>query len=92
MFAIALYDTRERKCHLIRDFAGIKPLFYGFKDQQLVFASQYDQVAKHSIFQKFACRPAGTPLIPGTAVYARSVWPAQRHSPGNSRRLDDFFR
>lgn len=57
MFAIALFDTRERKCHLIRDFAGIKPLFYGFKDQQLIFASQYDQVAKHSIFR-------GSPVDP----------------------------
>jgi asparagine synthase (glutamine-hydrolysing) len=51
MFAIALFDTIEQKCHLIRDFAGIKPLFYGYKSGQVVFASQYDQVTKHSLFR-----------------------------------------
>jgi len=51
MFAIALMDTLENKCHLIRDFAGIKPLFYGCKNGQLVFASQYDQIVKHSLFK-----------------------------------------
>ena len=57
MFAIALFDTKERKCHLIRDFAGIKPLFYGFINGQLVFASQYDQVAKHTLFKDAAIDP-----------------------------------
>ncbi len=51
MFAITLFDTMEQKCHLIRDFAGIKPLFYGYKNGQVVFASQYDQVAKHSLLK-----------------------------------------
>ncbi len=57
MFAIALYDAVEGKCHLMRDFAGIKPLFYGFTNGSLVFASQYDQIAKHSLFHRSPVDP-----------------------------------
>ncbi|WP_340203180.1 asparagine synthase (glutamine-hydrolyzing) [Ascidiimonas sp. W6] len=47
MFAIALFDTTENALYLIRDFAGIKPLFYSFKEGDLVFGSSYDQIADH---------------------------------------------
>lgn len=49
MFAIALYDTTKDKLILARDFAGIKPLFYSFKEGQLVFGSRYDQISKHHL-------------------------------------------
>ena len=41
MFAIAVYDIQTKELHLIRDFAGIKPLFYGVHNQGIVFASQF---------------------------------------------------
>lgn len=47
MFAIAIIDRREKSLSLIRDFAGIKPLFYGVSSDKIVFASQFDQVFKH---------------------------------------------
>lgn len=50
MFAISLFDIAEEKLYLIRDFAGIKPLFYGVKENNIVFGSRYDQIAKHSLF------------------------------------------
>jgi len=51
MFAIAIIDTKEDCLFLTRDFAGIKPLFYGLlKDNGIVFASQFDQVFKHPWF------------------------------------------
>ena len=50
MFSIGLFDKKSESLYLIRDFAGIKPLFYGFDDKKLVFASQYDQVAVHPNF------------------------------------------
>lgn len=52
MFAIALYDDHTKIVSLVRDFAGIKPLFYGWDGSTLVAASQYDQVAKHPVFRK----------------------------------------
>lgn len=47
MFAIAVFDTEQNVFYLTRDFAGIKPLFYGIVDYGLVAASQFDQVFKH---------------------------------------------
>ena len=41
MFAIAVIDTKENITYLARDFAGIKPLFYGKNKNGLVFASQF---------------------------------------------------
>ena len=39
-FAIALWDTRTRELHLVRDRVGILPLFYAITGDQLVFASE----------------------------------------------------
>jgi asparagine synthase (glutamine-hydrolysing) len=40
MFAIALWDKKERKLHLIRDRMGEKPLYYGWVNQAFVFGSE----------------------------------------------------
>ena len=50
MFAIAVVDIVENELYLSRDFAGIKPLFYGFNELGIVCASQFDQIFKHSWF------------------------------------------
>ena len=50
MFSIAIYDNYKSSLYLIRDFAGIKPLYYGFKNRNLIFASQYNQISKHESF------------------------------------------
>ncbi|MGO3183449.1 MAG: asparagine synthase (glutamine-hydrolyzing) [Aequorivita sp.] len=47
MFSLVVYDSLEKEIHLIRDFAGIKPLFFGWDGKTLVAASQYDQVFSH---------------------------------------------
>jgi asparagine synthase (glutamine-hydrolysing) len=39
MFAIAMWDERERALYLIRDRAGVKPLYYTERDGRVAFAS-----------------------------------------------------
>lgn len=50
MFAIAVVDTQDNEVYLTRDFAGIKPLYFGVNCSGLVFASQFDQLFKHPWF------------------------------------------
>ena len=57
MFAISIYDILNKKIYLIRDFAGIKPLYYGLTEKGLVFASQFDQIFKHDFFKTKKLRP-----------------------------------
>ena len=40
MFAIVIYDKRSNEIHLIRDRAGVKPLFYYWKNDKFLFASE----------------------------------------------------
>ncbi|MDT0557347.1 asparagine synthase (glutamine-hydrolyzing) [Ichthyenterobacterium sp. W332] len=47
MFAISIVDTVTKQLYLARDFAGIKPLFYGKSKHGIVAASQFNQVFKH---------------------------------------------
>ena len=45
MFAIALWDRRECQLHLVRDRFGEKPLYYGWVDGRLAFASELKAIA-----------------------------------------------
>ena len=51
MFAIALWDRRDRTLHLARDRFGEKPLYYGWVNGAFVFGSELK-----------ACAP--TPALP----------------------------
>lgn len=51
MFALVIYDHLEQKLHIARDFAGIKPLYYGFNGSTLIVASQYNQITHHPQFK-----------------------------------------
>lgn len=58
MFAISLYHIPSGKLYLGRDFAGIKPLYYGIRHNTLVFGSQFNQVFKHNLYEhKLNLRP-----------------------------------
>ncbi|TYA56659.1 asparagine synthase (glutamine-hydrolyzing) [Formosa maritima] len=50
MFAMTIFNHETRELSLVRDFAGIKPLFFGWDCKTLVAASQYDQVISHPSF------------------------------------------
>jgi len=52
MFALAFYDSVEKRLLLANDHAGIKPLYYLLSSRGVVFASQYDQILRHPWSQK----------------------------------------
>ena len=47
MFAIAIWDAREHALWLVRDRIGIKPLYYSFHSDCLVFASEIKALLQH---------------------------------------------
>lgn len=57
MFAISIWDIAQQQLFLIRDFSGIKPLYYGLHDEGIVFASQFDQIFQHMAFHDKKLRP-----------------------------------
>jgi asparagine synthase (glutamine-hydrolysing) len=52
MFAIALYDARQRKLLLARDHVGIKPLYYAIGRDHLVFGSEVKALLASGLVQK----------------------------------------
>lgn len=70
MFALALWDRRERVLRLARDRMGEKPLYYGWSDGMFLFGSELKALRAHpswqgnidrgalSLFLRFSCVPA----------------------------------
>ena len=50
MYAIVIYDSINQNIYLIRDPAGIKPIYFAQTKYGWIFASQYDQIFKHVWF------------------------------------------
>ena len=58
MFAIALWDTVERRLHLVRDRLGIKPLYWGWSGGALLFGSELTALRRHPSFSATLDRDA----------------------------------
>ena len=81
MFAIALWDARERSLTLIRDRLGIKPLFYQVVRGRLLFGSELKALAAHPDFDPSLDTVALT-------AYLRHLYvPAPRTIYENARKL-----
>jgi asparagine synthase (glutamine-hydrolysing) len=52
MFAFCIYDSTKNKVFLVRDRAGIKPLYYYHDRNQLVFASEIKAILETGIEKK----------------------------------------
>lgn len=63
MFAIAVWDLRERRLHLARDRMGEKPLYYGWSNGSFLFASELSAVRAHPGFVPEVNRAALTKLL-----------------------------
>ncbi|WLD93011.1 asparagine synthase (glutamine-hydrolyzing) [Alkalihalobacillus sp. AL-G] len=50
MFAFALYDRNTKELYLVRDRIGEKPLYYGWKGDTFLFASELKALRKHPSF------------------------------------------
>jgi asparagine synthase (glutamine-hydrolysing) len=86
MFAIALWDSRQRELWLIRDRIGIKPLYYSVRAGKLCFASEIkalledpDQpraVDEDAFFHylSFLVTPAPDTLFQGIKKLAAGCW------------------
>jgi len=52
MFALGIWDKREKKLYLVRDRVGVKPLYYYQKDGLFLFGSELKVLMKHPDFNK----------------------------------------
>lgn len=58
MFALALWDRRERQLSLARDRMGEKPLYWGWAGSTLIFGSELKALRSHPGFPREICRAA----------------------------------
>lgn len=75
MFALALWDRRDKRLSLARDRIGEKPLYWGWAGKTIVFGSELKALAAHPEFQGEICRDALADFLSFAYVPApRSIW------------------
>src|SRR6267142_1976421 len=58
MFAFAIWDKPRRRLFLARDRYGIKPLYWYYKNNIFIFASEIKAILQHPQVSRAVCYPA----------------------------------
>lgn len=79
MFALALWDRRDRLLHLIRDRFGEKPLYYGWAGNDFLFGSELKALRCHPRFDAEIDREAlglfaARGYVPAPATIYRRIY------------------
>ncbi|HSR17643.1 MAG TPA: asparagine synthase (glutamine-hydrolyzing) [Ignavibacteriaceae bacterium] len=90
IFAIALHDSVKQKFLLVRDHLGIKPLYYSFKKDYIVFGSEIKAILKSGLVDKELDLDALSEFlsweyIPGKSTLIKSV---KKLEPGEMIEID----
>jgi asparagine synthase (glutamine-hydrolysing) len=75
MFALALWDRRQRELHLVRDRFGEKPLYYGWVGNLFAFGSELKALSTLPGFRAEIDRGAVTGYLRHNCIPApRTIW------------------
>ncbi len=86
MFAVAIWDERERVLHLFRDRVGVKPLYYGWDGDTLWFGSELKALRAFTHWRPRIDRQAlGEFLQYGYIASPRSIYTDVRKLPPGCR-------
>ncbi len=85
MFAFALWDKREHVLSLVRDRFGVKPLYYGWQNGTLLFASELKSFCAHPLFKPEIDRDAVALLMRFNCIPApHSIYRGVYKLPGGT--------
>lgn len=78
MFAIALHDIKKNKLILVRDHIGIKPLYYSFNNERIVFGSEIKSLLASGLVERELNIDAlgeflSWEYVPGDATLIKSI-------------------
>jgi asparagine synthase (glutamine-hydrolysing) len=90
MFAIALYDTVQKKLILVRDHLGVKPLYYAYDHRYIIWGSEIKAILASGWVQRELNLDALSEFltweyIPGRATLFKAVCKLQ---PGETLEID----
>lgn len=75
MFAIVLWDKKEKALYLARDRFGEKPLYYGWQGDTFLFGSELKPLTLHPVFEKKLNKGAIALLLKHGYIPApHSIW------------------